>query len=441
MPLESSLLDQLAYIQHCSRWVIACSGGLDSTVLLHLLAKKVPPPQRKPLHVVHINHKLSANADRWQAHCESLASTLNIPLTVRKVAVKNSGQGIESAARSARYRVFADFLTMGDCLLLGHHRDDQAETVLLRLFRGSGAQGLAAIPVRRSLKFGQLLRPLLGISRQQLVDYAIKENLTWVDDESNASVTFDRNFLRLQVIPLIEQRWPKVKRQLARTATLMRQAKVLQSEVASEDLAQMDESTERCGYSVSIAKLRKLSSVRTDNLLRHWITSHNHSLPNYRQLLQLKKQLWQVDQSRKDFTVRWANTELRSFQGRLYLQSIMKDSQAPVESLSWNMSQSIILPDGGCLSAEPTVGSGLLIGDKQCQIRWRNGGERCRPLGRRHSQTLKKLFQEYSLEAWLRDRAPLIYLDGELAAVADLWICDGFAAMGDECGVQLRWRL
>ena len=441
MPLKSDIFDQLVNIKHCSRWIIAYSGGLDSTVLLHLLAKKIPPDKRKPLHILHINHQLSANADRWQAHCESLASTLHIPLTVRKVTVKNGGKGVESAARNARYREFADFLMPSDCLLTGHHQCDQAETLLLRLFRGSGVRGLAGIPRHRSLNSAQLLRPLLDISRQQLVDYAIKENLTWIDDESNATATFDRNFLRLQVIPLIEQRWPRAKRQLARTAHLMQQAKVLQSEVAKDDLSRMNECVERGGHSVSIGELRKLSSVRTDNLLRHWITSHNYSTPNYRQLLQLKKQLLQVDQFRKDFTVRWADTELRSFQGRLYLQSAVQNSQAPVESLSWNMTQSITLPDGSCLSAKLTVGSGLLIGDKQCHIRWRNGGERCRPSGRQHSQTLKKLFQEYSLETWLRDRAPLIYLDGELAAVADLWVCDGFAAIGDECGVQLCWRL
>ena len=143
MSLESDVLNQFIDIQHSARRVIGYSGGLDSTVLLHLLAKKIPPAQRKPLHILHINHQLSANADRWQAHCEFLASQFNIPLTVRKVTVKNTGQGIESAARDARYRVFADFLTAGDCLLLGHHRDDQAETVLLRLFRGAGVQGLA----------------------------------------------------------------------------------------------------------------------------------------------------------------------------------------------------------------------------------------------------------------------------------------------------------
>jgi tRNA(Ile)-lysidine synthase len=441
MSLESNILDQLASVQYCSRWVIAYSGGLDSTVLLHLLAKKIPPVRRKPLHVLHINHQLSANADSWQSHCEALALRLNVPLTVRRVTVKNTGQGVESAARNARYREFSAFLTAGDCLLLGHHRHDQAETVLLRLFRGAGVRGLAAIPRQRTLNTGQLLRPLLTISRQQLVDYATREGLTWIDDESNASLTFDRNFIRLQVLPLIEQRWPTASQQLARTAGLMQQAQTLQSEVASDDLTQMDERIERCGYSLSIALLKQLTSARIDNLLRYWIALHNYPTPYHQHLQQLKQQLQQTVNSQKDFIICWSNTELRSFQGRLYLQSVVKAFQVPADYLNWTITEPIILADGSCLTAEPVVGDGLFIGNKNCHIRWRVGGERCRPLGRQHSQTLKKLFQEHRVETWLRDRVPLIYLNGELAAVADLWICHGFAATEEQCGVKLSWQL
>lgn len=454
MSLELDILHQLADIQHCSRWVIAYSGGLDSTVLVHLLAKKIPPTQCRPLHLIHINHRLSGNANHWQAHCECLASQLHIPLTAHGVTVTSIGQGVEAAARDARYRIFSAFLKPGDCLLTGHHRDDQAETVLLRLFRGAGASGLAAIPRRRSLAAGQLLRPLLGVGRQQLVDYALREGLSWIDDDSNASVTFDRNFIRLQVLPLIKQRWPAVSRQLARTAELMQRAQYLQSEVARDDLAEMDERNERCGYSLPIAQLRQLTPTRIDNLMRYWSALYRYPVPHYRHLQQLRQQLQFAAAAQKNLVIRWADTEWRSFRGRLYLQpvqsistqstptqSAVKTRHRPVVAFDWTLVDSITLPDGSCLSARPTSGSGLLVAGKQCQIRWRLGGERCRPLGRRHSQTLKKLLQEYGVETWLRQRIPLVYLDDELAAVADLWICHDFAAAPGQRGVELHWRL
>ena len=421
-------------------WV-ALSGGVDSVVLLHALRQL-----GFPVRALHINHGLSASADHWQRFCESLCREWGVACYAERVAVVNGGGGIEEAARQARYRVFEQQLSVGDALLTAHHRDDQAETLLLRLMRGAGPKGLGAMAEVRPLGQGRLLRPLLGVSRQQLEAYARDHRLQWVEDESNRDTDFDRNFLRHEIMPLLEARWPEFGERWQQSAELCRDTQQLADILAEQDLQGADMRAERLGHSLALAPLQRLTPARRGQLLRLWLSRLGGDMPERAHLAEVEQQLI-APRPDSEAQVSWGNVCLRHFRGRLYrLPSRQQSSgKAGTEvALSWTTNNGLSLPDGGSLGAERLVADAsdcLLRLSAQVQVRWRRGGERCKPVGRRHSQVLKKLLQEYELEPWLRNRVPLVYIDNQLAAVGDLWVCEGFQALPGEEGLALRWQL
>ena len=420
--------------RHCRRWWIAYSGGVDSHVLLHMLAQlRDTEPNIPPLIAIHINHQLNPHADAWTEHSRSVCARLGVELIVERVNVaRDGGVGIEAAARIARYAAFERHVQQNELLLQAHHGDDQIETLLLRLLRGSGIGGLTAIPSSRSLGKGQLLRPLLGSSRAEILDYAHRQHLRWIEDDSNDSEHFDRNFLRLRVLPPMGERWPAYRSTLARVIEQAREAEHLLDALAAQDFAaaRADNST------LAIARCLALEPARRRNLLRHWLQQLQLPLPSRGQLLQIEKILG----ARTDAEpcVRWPGVEVHRFGNRLYAMPELPPLPMSVDA-AWRPADEWALPGMGILCAQRLSGQGLRA-DCDFRIRRRRGGERCRPLGRAHSQTLKKLLQEYAIPPWLRDRLPLIYCGDELAAVANLWICEGFAAPAGHAGWVLDWR-
>jgi tRNA(Ile)-lysidine synthase len=420
----------LAAQQGVKRYWVALSGGLDSCVLLHLLAEHRPAV---PVHVIHVNHQLSTRANQWQSHCEALAAAYGFPFTAEKVTVAAAGRGLEMAARDARYAVFERVLAPGDLLLMAHHQNDQAETVLLRLLRGAGLRGLGAMPEQRSLGAGRAGRPLLEHTRSELQSYAESEGLAWVEDESNESVVYDRNFLRLQVLPQLAQRWPQFAQRFAHAARSLRESEQLLTEYASEDLTAAGCRPERLGQSISLADVAGLSRARRNAVLRHWIARCGYQPPERVHLEQVDQML--IAETDTQPQVGWGQCELRRFNTRLYLLPRLP-SPAKTE-LSWYPPEPVTLPDSSRLWA--THGAAGLRSGTDYRISFRQGGERCQPHNRSHSQKLKKLLQEYSLEPWLRDRVPLIYAGDQLAAVGDLWVCKAFYQEG-EGALRVRWE-
>ncbi|MFI2812772.1 MULTISPECIES: tRNA lysidine(34) synthetase TilS [Microbulbifer] len=392
------------------RWV-ALSGGLDSCVLLHLLNAL-----GEPCHAIHINHQLSPNAGEWQAHCRGLAESLGIPLTTRSVTVDDNGRGPEEAARRARYAVFAGLLREGDQLLTAHHGDDQAETFLLRLLRGAGVQGLAAMAATRPLGAGVLVRPLLGSGRAELERYARAAGLAWVDDESNADTRFDRNFLRREVMPRLRSRWP-VRDRIGRAVANLGEAAELLRELAREDLQACGLRRERSGESVDLDHLGTLSQARCKNLLRYWVHGRAGDMPAAVQLAELLRQLGAAREDRLP-AVELGPLCARRYRGRLYLLPPLAPIDPGLE-LAWSGEAELQVPGAGTVVPR----RGWPPGDYR--VRFRRGGERARPVGRGHSQTLKKLLQEYGLEPWLRERVPLIFEGEQMLAVGDLFLCQG----------------
>jgi len=430
----AALADSLAPFLDCRRWWIAYSGGVDSHVLLHLLAQLRAQQKIPALTALHVNHQLNPHAHNWVEHCRRVCADLNIELIAEPVQVVNAGDGIEAAARKARYAAFEKHVGANELLLQAHHRDDQIETLLLRLLRGSGVAGLAAIPAQRALGAGQLLRPLLDFTRAEVVAYARAQGLRWVEDGSNQSDRFDRNFLRLNILPALERRWPAYRNTLVRV--------VAQAEESSQllmDLAQADAAGAITANGLlSIAHCAPLSPARQRNLLRYWLTCKTLPQPSDEQL----QQVLAIVHARVDAQPRvaWPGVEIHRFRAHLYALKPLPQRMAEPVDIEWDLAQPLTIAGLGQLTASPVSGSGLRVGSNY-HVRNRVGGERCKPVGRAHSQTLKKLLQERAVPPWLRDRLPLVYCGDQIAAVGDLWVCEGFSARAAEPGWQIRWSL
>lgn len=431
-------------------WV-AFSGGLDSTVLLHGLLQLNSLRSPRSIVAVHVNHQLSPHAADWEKHCWQLCADWGVSLKVESVTVAEVGRGLEDAAREARYRVFADCLSDGGTLLTGHHADDQMETLLLRLLRGSGPRGLAAMAQSRALGGGCLRRPLLSVRRSELEEYARQHQLSWIEDESNLELRFDRNYLRHQVLPALQKRWPEGHKRWQQSIELCAESEALLEDLAGQDLESADERSEWGGASLELPVLQSLSRPRRHNLLRHWLRKLDLPLPSAQQLVEIDTQLVE---GREDAQAQvcWQRLTSRRFRERLYIlqaTQLMEGSASRANigiDLQWPASKSPLelpLPNGGRMymhySPSGETGERLRADLPDLQLRWRQGGERCQPSGRQHSQTLKRLLQETGLEPWWRAHLPLVYSGEQLVAAGDLWICRGYVAAPDEPGYLLEW--
>lgn len=431
-------------LESASTIFVALSGGLDSTVLLHACVRELPLSK---LRAIHVNHGLSANSDRWQRHCEALCRELGVEIECRSVDVIPDGKGTERAARDARYHCFEDLIGPNDCLLLAHHSNDQTETIVYRLLRGAGPKGLQGMPAQRPMGAGRLLRPLLNYTRNELQAYANHHKLDWVEDESNSVTEFDRNYLRHRILPPLATRWPDYQQRILRSAAQCESAQAVLDERGRDDLAQLDLRQERVGTSLALNKFfEQLTPDRKKNLLRCWIDAQ--SLPPCGHGI-IDSVLSDLVSARVDACplVSWPGGHFRRFRQRLYLLPSGLFSAPPLplielEPIQLVAGTSVALPGGFTLSCSAGEGVGALRvkAADRVQIGFRRGGERCRPATRQHSAPLKKLLQEYRLEPWLRPLAPLIYINGELAAVADIFVCGDYECAPDETGTVLLWQ-
>lgn len=400
---------------HYDNLFVGFSGGLDSTVLLHNLAAQ--PQLIRKLRAIHINHGLSSNALAWQNHCQNFCAQWQIPFLVQQVEFSREAN-IEAGARQARYKAFASILGANDCLILGHHLDDQAETLVLQLFRGAGIDGLAAIAPHKQFARGVLLRPLLHCSRQSLEDYASEHQLQWIEDESNQDLTFSRNYLRHQLIPLMRKRWPGVVNNLVRTTRHCQEA-----QANLDDLAKVDcPALEGQPTSLAIPPLLLLKPARIKNVLRFWFKQHQLSLPSAATFNRL---ITEVIPAASDANpqLSWQEASIRRYQQTLYL---LKDMQeVPSQTLTWqNFPEPLYLEGLGYLQAQKASRGIVIPVQAKIEIGFRRGGE----LFNWHGQTkqLKKLFQDWQVPTWLRDRIPLLYLDKQLAAVIGYALSDHY---------------
>lgn len=433
-----NLLKVLGRFPPCRRVWVAYSGGLDSHVLLHAAAA-LRTCLGKVL-AVHVDHGLNPASAFWSGHCVEVCKNLDVPIRVLHVEARAApGESPEAAARAARYRAFREVIEEGDCLLTAQHQDDQAETFLLQLLRGAGPRGAAGMPQVAPFGLGWIIRPLLSFPRAALRGYAERHGLHWVDDPSNFDTEFDRNFLRHEITPRLTQRWPAAARTLSRAAEHNAEAfKVLES-VAQDDLHQMR--GDRLG-TVSVAALRALDEARCRNVLRFWLREQKLPIPSQAQLTHIVRDVLAAAEDAVP-CVHWPGAEIRRYRGLLYAMP----SRLPHASdavLNWDTQYPLELPGGnGWLVAHETVGTGLrteIVRTSRITVRFRRGGERCRPAGRGQTHALKKLLQEAGVPPWERDRIPLIYADDRLAMVVGFWVCEPCQARTNEQGLQIEWQ-
>lgn len=298
-----------------AKLVIAYSGGLDSHVLLHQLAQD--ENVRTKLHVVYINHGLSSNSDLWQQHCSQICEQLDVPFTAIKINVAPKvGESLEAVARDQRYAELAKFMTQDTALLTAQHQDDQAETLLLQLIRGAGVKGLAAMPMQKSFADGVHLRPLLNVTRAELLCYAQQHNLQWVEDESNQNLTLNRNYLRQTIMPLLKQRWPSVAATLARSSQHCAEAVELINELAQSDYQLC---VDKQLVQLNIQALKNLSRARQKNVLRYWLQLNGIRAPNQIHLEKIIDEVIAAKSGAKP-QLRWENIIIEREQGALQLK-------------------------------------------------------------------------------------------------------------------------
>jgi tRNA(Ile)-lysidine synthase len=412
-------------------WV-AFSGGVDSHVLLHLLATH-PKIKQGSVHAIHVNHGLQASADAWSIHCEQVANQLKVSFKTISVSVDNVDKlGMEAAARKARYSAIQDAVQPEDMVLTAQHQHDQAETLMLQLIRGAGPKGLSAMPIMSSLGHARLFRPLLNISQSCISEYAYAHQLNWIEDPSNTETQWSRNYIRNEVWPIIEQRWPSASETLSRSASHCAEAIELMSDLAQLDLQRLG--CQSTTNQLPISTLLLLSSVRYKNVLRYVFSAQNLAMPS---TVVLNTIINDVCRAKTDSNpiVHFENTIIRRYRDVLFIE---RDEQERIMSQTLMLydETSRILAKNKMLEWNFELGKGLKpqVLAQGIELRYRQGGERIKLLGHRQYKTLKHLFQEWGVPPWLRDTIPLLFYGDELIAVIGYAFADGYCVTAHEEG-------
>ncbi len=413
--------------------LVAFSGGIDSTVLAHALVR-----QRRrfgSLRLVHVEHGLQPVSAQWSEHCARQARAWRVPfISIRANIERTRGESLEAAARDARYALMAEVLEPGEVLVTAQHRDDQVETLLLQLFRGAGVAGLAAMPRRARFARGSLVRPMLDLTRGDLESYARSGKLAWVEDPTNATTRFGRNYLRHRVLPLLRERWIGIDENIARTARHMAEAAKLLDSIAQRDLAHAAD-----GDGLNVAALRALPAARRRNVLRAFIAKAGLELPSTARMMEIAGSLL-VARADAQPEVNWYGSVMRRRSGRLELEVVSEHSpelqlETLLKSWHWLKEREFIVNGAGDSIALLDDDSGPIDLDKlpsRIEVRPRQGGEKLRPGPRARMQLLKKLMQGARMTVEERARLPLLFAGegpkASLIAAGDRWIDASIAA-------------
>jgi tRNA(Ile)-lysidine synthase len=429
--LESSVPESAAGL------VVALSGGADSAALLEGLAALGAGGFRGlPLRAVHIDHGLQAAAAEFREACKNLCEHLGVPLELIRVAVQSeAGLSIEAAARDARYAALAAQLQPLECLLTAHHRQDQAETLLLQALRGAGVKGLSAMPLCRAFGLGWHARPVLDVPHRELLQWGGSKD-SKVIDPMNEDLRFDRAYLRKAIWPLIETRWPGAEIALSRSARHMAEAQELLDGVAADDVARL-----RDGDALSVPGLRALPRPRRMNAIRAWLGDAGVEAPSTARLGEALRQVFDADADHQPAIV-WDNKALRRYRQRLFLTEA--DCPRFEGARPWTAALSSSIALGANLGALTWCAQiGGIAADAlppTVIVRGREGGETLRPARSARTQTVQHLCQSHGVLPWMRDALPLVFAGDELIAVADLWLEARYCAAPGAPGLKVAWN-
>ena len=424
------------------RLFVAYSGGIDSTVLLHALWR-LQEHFELELVALHADHQLQETSGEWHLHCQAFCLNLGIPFRARRFTIRDiRSKGVEAAARSTRYDWFLA-QTGGATLVTGHNQDDQAETVLFRLVRGSGVDGLAAIAPVSELGGSLIVRPLLGESRADITAYAKYYHLVFVKDDTNCDVSIDRNYIRHRILPLFRTRWPAAEKTIARTADHLQKERILRTKNARADLQACHSDSTACILGdfgrLRLDHLIGLGAVGMAGVLRYWVRKHGMEVPNTRRLMELIHQISSGGRSRRS-AMRWRDGEIRSYRLHLYLIPV-QPQPCFRGSLAWSAGKPIDISEAGIrLRPVRKQGRGLRIsvpGEAGLTLDWRAKAEMIQPVGSAHRRSVKKLFQQAGIPPWERIRMPKLYLGEKLVCIPGLVVDREFAAQGLDMGIEI----
>ena len=438
MKINLSTLDQaLTSVKKYKSIIVGFSGGLDSTVLLYSvcsLARK--GLLRSNIKAIHVNHGLNDSCEEWESFCKRICLAYNVDLEVKNLEGLSKEPRLysEGFLRKERYREFESTLDQDSVLLLAHHLDDQIETLLLRLNRGAGMRGLSGIPERRSLGEGTICRPLLNFDRNSISEFAKKEGLQWIEDSSNAETCIDRNFLRSEVLPKIESRWPNYRESWYKSLTLINEACLAEEKQAQQDIVCL---THRSSESIDLTELVKLSPERQRGVLKYWCLANKNVELSWNKLHQIVSQfLPAAIKTSTNFKI--GGYKLSSFRGALH---IVPTEELELLGCTWNVEESdeIALQNNGVLKVKE-VGNGGISLKPNCllDIKYRKGGEVLKTAEGR-SKTLKKILQEAGVQPWERARIPLVYQQEELISVVGICVCQKAQASHGQKGYSITW--
>jgi tRNA(Ile)-lysidine synthase len=404
---------------------VAFSGGMDSSSLLHVITAHRSDDMFSRLSAIHVNHGLNAQADEWAEHCRRVCQSFGIPLTVVQVEVSfNTGQGLEGAARMARYKAMENI--NADWILLGHHQDDQAETLLLNMIRGTGITGAAAMPESR----GRYLRPLLNVSRIQVQAYADSHGLSWIEDDSNFDVRFSRNYLRKMVMPVLEKEFQAISKNLARAAGLFGDADELLAALARQDVD--------FSQPLKLSRLRELGERRCLNVLVYYLRQHGCRVPS---------QVWLNEAVRQLFTARHDRHPCLKLDGYSLIRyrdevHLVREETVSSSQVIWE-GQDNVPWCNGVIHLRPVLGDGVskqkLIASK-VSFQPRLGGERFQLHAGAQPRALKDLLREADIPPWVRKTLPLMHCDQKLVWVAEIGVAAEYRATAGEPGYSIEFE-
>jgi tRNA(Ile)-lysidine synthase len=433
---KDNFLSKINNFPGSRKYWIAFSGGMDSSVLLHLFYLN-KDEIKQDIEVLYVNHGLQKESSKWGDFCEEQCRLYG--LTFTQLLIKEDcpkGVSVEAWAREKRYSIIEEVMNESDVLFTAHHQDDQVETFFMQALRGAGARGLASMPIVKLVNDVFHSRPLLNYSREILQRFAEENNLIWQDDESNMDCRYDRNYIRHKIIPVVEERWPSYRETISRLINHQQEYKVLLDDLASNDL---DHTQHNESMVLDLEKIKCLSDERQKNLILYWLSKSKLDLPGSRNLAQIILDIIcsPVDKSP---CVTWKNTEVRRYKNLLYASKKTQEHDITVE-LTWKPEQALNVLNE-TLTAKPGNGKGiskLKTKDADFVIRYRRGGEKIHPNNMEHLKTVKQLFQEKSVIPWLRDRIPLVYINEKLAVIPGFCVDKSFSANLDEPSWDICW--
>ena len=419
----------------CAGLVVGLSGGADSAALLAASAALGQQFRGLPLRAVHIDHGLQDSAATFRDACRKLCQHLAVPLRIIRVQVDaRAGRSVEACAREARYAAFAQELNFTECLLTAHHRQDQAETLLLQALRGAGVKGLSAMPACRELGLGWHVRPVLDVPRRDLLHFGEQLKNFVSTDPMNTDLRFDRAYLRRAVWPLIEKRWPGAEMSLSRTARHMADAQQMLNCAAAPEVARL-----RDGEALSVPGLRALAPYKRMSVLRQWLAEAGVEAPPAARLTEALRQVLEAHSDHQP-AIAWGHHALRRYRQRLFLTEV---DPPRLQQGSWPSTRGAVFALGGNLGrlswGAQAGGIAAAALPAIVTVRGREGGERLKPAALARTHTIQHLCQSHGVLPWMRDALPFIFAGEDLLAVADLWMDARFCAAAGEPGLCVQW--